>query len=630
MNLQLIFISILILNVHSRNLHKREIDEKVRFCVPRKYIADCLKLYANDPSDKRVSCIPARDQMECLEYVKKREADVMLADPEDMYIAYHLENDDFDIVQEIRTIEESHSAFRYDGIILVKKGSDIHSLKDLKGKRSCHTGFGRNVGYKIPLTKLRKNGVLKLSNDPELSSTEKELDALSLFFEKACIAGQWSPDRLVNEVFKKRYSNLCALCEDPAKCDYPDKYSGYDGAVRCVVEGQGDVAFTKTYFVKKHFNIPIVAGQVGSISSDAENYEYMCEDGRRTPITDQNPCSWAQRPWQAYMSNADIVSRKPIIQGYLSEFFEKGKTRLTKDEAAHLFIKDTLTTFNNSEVVRPHAHLFNAHYKDVIERDGTEQGVIRFCVSSEVEMRKCKWLKQAAYSRDIRPQLECVEKGREACLEAVSNGKAEVVVVPPSLSKQADEKNLLQVLSEKFDDDYFVALVDTDFGESDVPSSSLKFDSSQVRAVTSALYLNSKRGISKCPNVLSSEELAKIQIVNSKKLDEYKSANKQLLCQDWSKKTLSDYKTCNFDYSLPNGIYVNKAESRQTRDNIRHAFTAIGKSFGSKGKLNHVFDLFGQFESGQKDVIFSGDAIDIVPEAPTNIDKNLYNSLHCL
>lgn len=120
----------------------------VKLCVPRKYLPDCVKLYG-DSNDGRVSCVAARDQMECLEFIKKREADIMAADPEDMYVAYHLENEDFDIIQEIRTVEESHSAFRYDGIILVKKGSNIHSLKDLKGKKSCHTGFGRNVGYKV-------------------------------------------------------------------------------------------------------------------------------------------------------------------------------------------------------------------------------------------------------------------------------------------------------------------------------------------------------------------------------------------------------------------------------------------------------------------------------------------------
>lgn len=52
-----------------------------------------------------------------------------------------------------------------------------------------------------------------------------------------------------------KYSNLCALCEHPEVCDYPDKYSGYDGALRCLSEHGGQVAWTKVYYVKKHFGV---------------------------------------------------------------------------------------------------------------------------------------------------------------------------------------------------------------------------------------------------------------------------------------------------------------------------------------------------------------------------------------
>lgn len=54
---------------------------------------------------------------------------------------------------------------------------------------------------------------------------------------------------------EKRYSNLCALCEDPVKCNYPDKYSGYEGAIRCLVENGGDVAFTKVIYVRRFFGV---------------------------------------------------------------------------------------------------------------------------------------------------------------------------------------------------------------------------------------------------------------------------------------------------------------------------------------------------------------------------------------
>lgn len=49
------------------------------------------------------------------------------------------------------------------------------------------------------------------------------------------------------------------MCEDPVKCNYPDKYSGYDGAIRCLVENGGDVAFTKVIYVRKFFGVSIVS-----------------------------------------------------------------------------------------------------------------------------------------------------------------------------------------------------------------------------------------------------------------------------------------------------------------------------------------------------------------------------------
>lgn len=193
--------------------------------------------------------------MECLDIVNKRKADFLAVDPEDMYVAYHMSNQDFSVFSELRTVEEPEAEFRYEGIILIKKNSNIHSLNDLQGKKSCHTGYGRNVGYKIPLTKLKKNGVLKISNDPTLSPLDNELKGLSALFKSSCLVGAYSPDSEVNQVLKKRYSNLCALCEHPEICDYPDKYSGYGGAIKCLVENGGDVAFTKVIYVNKYFGV---------------------------------------------------------------------------------------------------------------------------------------------------------------------------------------------------------------------------------------------------------------------------------------------------------------------------------------------------------------------------------------
>lgn len=40
---------------------------------------------------------------------------------------------------------------RYDGVALVRR-STIKSLEDLRGSKSCHTGYGRTAGWSIPFS----------------------------------------------------------------------------------------------------------------------------------------------------------------------------------------------------------------------------------------------------------------------------------------------------------------------------------------------------------------------------------------------------------------------------------------------------------------------------------------------
>lgn len=87
---------------------------------------------------------------------------------------------------------------------MIHKDLEIKNLEEgLKGLKSCHTGVGRNVGYKIPLTKLKKMGIIGGLNDTELSPRENELKAFSTLFSKACIVGKWSADPTINQKLSK-------------------------------------------------------------------------------------------------------------------------------------------------------------------------------------------------------------------------------------------------------------------------------------------------------------------------------------------------------------------------------------------------------------------------------------------
>jgi hypothetical protein len=91
----------------------------------------------------------------------------------------------------VRTKEEPDVIYRYEAVAVIHR----HQQQGLKGLKSCHTGVGRNVGYKIPITKLTAMGVLTNINNPEYSTRENELHALSTLFNKGCLVGKWSPDQ---------------------------------------------------------------------------------------------------------------------------------------------------------------------------------------------------------------------------------------------------------------------------------------------------------------------------------------------------------------------------------------------------------------------------------------------------
>lgn len=87
--------------------------------------------------------------------------------------------------------------------MLIRKNSTIESLNDLRGKKSCHTGYGRNVGYKIPITKLRAHGIIEISTDQYLPSLERELKGLTDLFSKSCLVGRFSPNDEINRLYSK-------------------------------------------------------------------------------------------------------------------------------------------------------------------------------------------------------------------------------------------------------------------------------------------------------------------------------------------------------------------------------------------------------------------------------------------
>lgn len=431
-----------------------------RMCIPEKDYDACQRMATEGlKQNVHIKCIVGRDLLECMEKIHHHGADFAVLEPEDMYIASNIGNKGFQVFKEIRTKEEPSAEFRYKGVAVVRKDLNIKNISSLKGLNSCHTGVGRNVGYKIPITKLTKMKILGPLDDTSISPRENELKALSGFFGKACLVGKWAPDDGTRKRLKSTYSNLCALCEHPEICDYPDQNSGYEGALRCLTTSGGDVAWTKTIYVEKYFGL-----KEATKKNNASDYAFLCPDGTKVPI-DKPPCTWAARPWPAYVadSNLNDVSE---LRDELARLNKLGEALSADWFSLVLQLSDKTVAVDNANVLHPYEYLLKAKYYDVIGRDVVvPRRTVGFCVASTVAHDKCKHLKIAAYSRDIRPAFECIlEKSLEKCLDTIRANGADIITLDATDALTAvDKYNLKIIAREKYQgnssDVYAVAVV---------------------------------------------------------------------------------------------------------------------------------------------------------------------------
>ncbi|MGB0651777.1 MAG: PhnD/SsuA/transferrin family substrate-binding protein [Thermoplasmatota archaeon] len=102
---------------------------------------------------------------------------------------------------------------------VVLANSTYTSMADLAGARSCHTGLLKSAGMFMPLGWMIDNGLVAVQGADDLASIVPTVEA---FFSQATIPESGAP------------------------------YSGYGGALQCLSEDVGDVAFVKDSTVAEY------------------------------------------------------------------------------------------------------------------------------------------------------------------------------------------------------------------------------------------------------------------------------------------------------------------------------------------------------------------------------------------
>ncbi|XP_055977976.1 inhibitor of carbonic anhydrase-like [Sorex fumeus] len=237
-----------------------------------------------------LQCSRAETTEDCMATIVKGEADAMTLDGSHLYIAG--ECGLVPVLAEIYKPKDGTEQLGsncvdapiegYYAVAVVKKDSDL-TWDSLRGKKSCHSAVGTSAGWTIPMGLIyNQTGSCQLDQ----------------FFSQSCVPGS------------DPHSSLCALCsggqEAAHKCapNSLEAYFGSSGALRCLVE-KGDVAFVKHSAVLQNTGGRNIEPWAKGLKQ--EDFQLLCLDGTRKPVTEPESCHLAIVPNHAVVSRKDKV-----------------------------------------------------------------------------------------------------------------------------------------------------------------------------------------------------------------------------------------------------------------------------------------------------------------------------------
>lgn len=259
-----------------------------------------------------LQCKRAFDTEECMTWVDRGEASLLGLDAGEVYVAgrYHSL---VPILQELygrgEPYQYSVAVVRKGGLPGIQPGYGLHALR---GAKACFPGVGALAGWVMPIHVLMQEGGLKITdcNNHVKSAIE--------FFGESC-----APNSL-KDMYNPIGDNsdkLCKLCTGGAgiRCTLADPYAGYEGALRCLIaNNSGDIAFVRDTTIQH----ALLSHQIlGGVTED--QFELICRDGSRRPVTDSENCNWGKVPADAIVtSSAATLDQRKKYQNLLQTIFQ--------------------------------------------------------------------------------------------------------------------------------------------------------------------------------------------------------------------------------------------------------------------------------------------------------------------
>ncbi|XP_029906536.1 saxiphilin-like [Myripristis murdjan] len=294
-------------------------DSVVRWCcISNAEQKKCEQWALSIKSDPLV-CVRASSMSDCVEKIKRDEVDAVSLDATHSFIAgkcglvpvvteyygkqcapaegaTHLETDELPSVV---------------GVAVVKRSSRNIFIGNLGGRRSCHGRMYSPAGWLLPYRH-------SLSLEHNSSAPCDPNQVYTSVFWKGCLPGS--------------QGNLCKVCMGGTgeaatkRCadNHNERYYGNMGALRCLVgdasgKSYGDVAFLEHHNVEANIlSLNSTGWAEGWTSSD---FELLCGDGRRAPLSEWENCNLGVIP-------PNIVMTRPVLTARVYDFLMKSQETL--------------------------------------------------------------------------------------------------------------------------------------------------------------------------------------------------------------------------------------------------------------------------------------------------------------
>ena len=263
--------------------------------------AECSRIFnAADITGINFECVVGETAETCMRMLYEGEAHLTSLDGGDAYRAHHA----FGLVPLVREVGEIGGEGNYYGVAVVNADfcEDEVTLADLEGMRSCHTGYRKMAGWRIPVGVLYSQ-VEAFNGTRRRGTIEDDAELVANFFETTCaprISG--NGPRNTKDGSGSLWDNLCSGCK--GNCLTNDQYYDYDGAFRCLMEEAGDVAFVKHSTVGDYAS----DGNVDEVfrawaTKPASDFKLLCRDGGCADIDEYESCHLALAPSHALIGS---------------------------------------------------------------------------------------------------------------------------------------------------------------------------------------------------------------------------------------------------------------------------------------------------------------------------------------